>query len=45
MVNLHHRLTAGATPAAALAAAQLEAGHDDPRSLAAAAGFVCFGGG
>jgi CHAT domain-containing protein len=45
MVDLHCRLTAGATPAEALAAAQLEAGHDNPRSLAAAAGFVCFGGG
>jgi CHAT domain-containing protein len=45
MVDLHRRLAAGEPVATALALAQ--SGHDagDPRSVAAAAAFVCFGAG
>lgn len=45
MVAVHTALAAGATPAAALATAQAAHDPDDPRSVAAAAGFVCFGAG
>jgi hypothetical protein len=41
-VALHAGLLAGATPAAALAAARVEAG-DDPGRRAIAAAFVCIG--
>ncbi|HEX4721091.1 MAG TPA: CHAT domain-containing protein, partial [Pseudonocardiaceae bacterium] len=45
MVALHRRLTAGWTPAIALAAAQRAVRDDGPASVAAAAGFVCLGAG
>jgi hypothetical protein len=45
MVALHRRLTAGWTPALALAAAQRAVRDDGPASVAAAAGFVCLGAG
>lgn len=45
MLAMHRELAAGAGVAAALATAQVEQDQDDPRSFAAAAGFVCFGAG
>ncbi|MEV7802201.1 CHAT domain-containing protein [Microbispora sp. NPDC088329] len=43
MVAFHERLAAGRPPAAALAEAQRAVRGDDPRTAAAAAGFVCIG--
>ena len=45
MINLHRNLVDGLSPAAALSAAQAAHDRADPRSVAAAAGFVCFGAG
>ncbi|MEU6430607.1 CHAT domain-containing protein [Microbispora sp. NPDC046973] len=45
MVAFHERLAAGRPPAAALAEAQRAVRGDDPRTAAAAAGFVCIGAG
>ncbi|MEU8171256.1 CHAT domain-containing tetratricopeptide repeat protein [Microbispora hainanensis] len=45
MVAFHERLAAGRPPAAALAEAQQAVRGDDPRTAAAAAGFVCIGAG
>ncbi|HET8683526.1 MAG TPA: CHAT domain-containing tetratricopeptide repeat protein, partial [Micromonosporaceae bacterium] len=45
MDSFHRLLCGGARPAAALAGARLAAGRDDPAMYAAAASFVCFGGG
>lgn len=45
MVEMHRQLAEGLSPAAALAAAQAAHDPEDPRSVAAAAGFVCFGAG
>ncbi|MBP2708578.1 CHAT domain-containing protein [Microbispora sp. RL4-1S] len=45
MVAFHERLAAGRPPAAALAEAQSAVRGDDPRTAAAAAGFVCIGAG
>ncbi|MGI5158022.1 CHAT domain-containing protein [Microbispora sp. CA-102843] len=45
MVAFHERLAAGRPPAAALAEAQRAVRGNDPRSAAAAAGFVCIGAG
>ena len=45
MIGFHKLLAAGASPAAALAAAQQSIDPDDPVSLAAAAGFVSLGAG
>ncbi|WP_169953276.1 CHAT domain-containing tetratricopeptide repeat protein [Microbispora sp. H11081] len=45
MVAFHERLAAGCPPAAALAEAQRAVRGDDPRTAAAAAGFVCVGAG
>lgn len=45
MVAFHERLAAGRPPAAALAEAQRAVRDDDPRTAAAAAGFVCIGAG
>ena len=45
MAALHRFLADGAAPVVALAHAQRELGTDDPRTLAAAAGFVCLGAG
>lgn len=45
MVAFHERLAAGGPPAAALAEAQQAVRGDDPRTAAAAAGFVCIGAG
>ena len=43
MVDVHRHLRAGLSPASALATVQASAAVDDSRTLAAAAGFVCFG--
>jgi len=45
MLRYHRRLLAGLAPAAALAAAQQEAGDDGPAAQATAAAFVCLGAG
>jgi CHAT domain-containing protein len=45
MCTFHERLAAGDPAAAALAAAQERAAGDGPAGLAAAAGFLCLGGG
>jgi CHAT domain-containing protein len=46
MTDLHHRLRAGQTLAAALAAAQARArASGEPRSVAAATAYVCIGAG
>ncbi|TQS29458.1 CHAT domain-containing protein [Microbispora sp. KK1-11] len=45
MVAFHERLAAGRPPAAALAEAQRAVRGDNPRTAAAAAGFVCIGAG
>ncbi|KAB8176801.1 CHAT domain-containing protein [Microbispora catharanthi] len=45
MVAFHERLAAGRPPAAALAEAQRAVRGNDPRTAAAAAGFVCIGAG
>ncbi|NUR76381.1 MAG: CHAT domain-containing protein, partial [Thermoleophilia bacterium] len=45
MCVLHERLAVGEPVAAALAAAQELIARDGPAGLAAAAGFLCFGGG
>ena len=45
MLAFHERLRAGRTPAVALAEAQSRFRQGDPRTFAAAASFVCFGGG
>ncbi|MEU6408362.1 CHAT domain-containing tetratricopeptide repeat protein [Microbispora sp. NPDC046933] len=45
MVAFHERLATGRPPAAALAEAQRAVRGDDPRTAAAAAGFVCIGAG
>jgi tetratricopeptide (TPR) repeat protein len=45
MVAFHQGMAAGRSPAAALAGAQQALGLDDPRTAAAAAGFVCIGAG
>jgi tetratricopeptide (TPR) repeat protein len=45
MVAFHERLAAGRPPAAALAEAQQAVRGGDPRTAAAAAGFVCIGAG
>ena len=44
MLDVHNRLLEGATPAEALCRAQAATmGRGDPRAIAAAAGFICFG--
>lgn len=46
MVDVHRGLRAGAGPAEALCRAQAATvGGGDPRAIAAAAGFICFGAG
>lgn len=45
MVAVHDRLRAGVPPAVALCQAQGQMAGDDPRAMAAAAAFVCFGSG
>jgi CHAT domain-containing protein len=46
MLRFHRHLAAGASPAAALAAAQVgTVGHGHARARAAATGFVCIGAG
>ena len=45
MCAFHERLAAGDPPASALAAAQERIAADGPAGLAAAAGFLCLGGG
>jgi CHAT domain-containing protein len=45
MVDLHRHLAAGAPVATALVSAQSGQDDGDPRSVAAAAAFVCFGAG
>ena len=45
MLSFHRHLRAGGGPARALARAQAETGAGDHSTLAAAAGFVCFGAG
>lgn len=46
MLDVHRHLRSGATPADALCRAQAAAvGGCDPRAIAAAAGFICFGAG
>lgn len=45
MLDFHRRLRGGASPAQALADAQSGCRDADPRLFAAAASFVCFGGG
>jgi hypothetical protein len=45
MVTFHEQLAAGASPAAALAAAQQSVDREDVAALAAAVGFVCIGAG
>ena len=45
MVTYHERVIAGDSPAAALAAAQQRHSHEDVRTFASAAGFICLGAG
>ena len=45
MCVFHERLAAGEPPAGALAAAQQRVAADGPAERAAAAGFLCLGGG
>ena len=45
MVAFHQRLTTGASPAQALAEAQVALVRDDPEEAFGATGFVCFGSG
>jgi hypothetical protein len=45
MVTFHEQLAAGASPAAALAAAQQSVDREDVAAHAAAVGFVCIGAG
>lgn len=45
MLAFHRHLKAGARPAEALCRAQASVDATDPRAIAAAAGFVCFGAG
>lgn len=45
MTDYHRGLVAGRSPSVALAAAQAGVDTEDPRAVAAAAGFVCVGAG
>jgi hypothetical protein len=45
MCAFHERLVHGDPPAAALAVAQERVARDGPAGIAAAAGFLCLGGG